>query len=98
MGWISPFLDLVLIILGFFVIILIVFALSMYKRIAALLTAKAMNELRIYVDETGKEAYAFAKSMHPDAGQAERLERAVEYMQRQFAGRSVHFDYEHARA
>lgn len=98
MGWTSQFLDVVLIILIFFVIILIAFALSMYGRIAALLRAKTMNEMRIYIDETGKEAYAFAKSLHPYSGPAETLERAVEYMQRQFAERSIHFDYEHARA
>lgn len=98
MGWTSQLLDVVLVMLGCIVIILVAFAFSMYRWIASLLRAKAMNEMRSYIDETGKEAYSFARSLHPQSDPAETLERAVDYMRRQFAERRVHFDYEHARA
>ena len=67
-------------------------------RLALLIGAKLANERRIYIQATGVEAYAFAASMHPDSGRAEKLEGAVVYMRRQFEQRHIPFDYEQARA
>jgi hypothetical protein len=67
-------------------------------RVIALLEAKIINEKRSYVQAAGMEAYAFAESMHPESGKAEKLERAVEYMRRQFEQRHISFDYEQVRA
>lgn len=79
-------------------ILILIACLILYRRIIAMLDAKAVNERRIYVHETGAEAYSFAESMQPESSKAEKLERAVDYMRRQFQQRHIPFDYEQARA
>lgn len=79
-------------------LLMIVVMISLYGRIRAILEAKLVNERRVYVHETGAEAYAFAESLQPEANRAEKLERAVDYMRRQYLQRRIPFDYEQARA
>jgi len=87
--------------LAAFLLVMIIFVVSLLglcRRAAELLEAKTINEKRVYVHETGDEAYAYAESLQPDAGKAELLERAVDYMRRQYQERRFPFDYEQARA
>jgi len=87
--------------LAAFLLVMIIFVvalLGLCRRAADLLEARTINEKRVYVHETGEEAYSYAESMQPDSGKAELLERAVDYMRRQYQQRRVPFDYEQARA
>lgn len=94
----SPWFEIALLLLIVMIIIWLAAGLSMYRRIAELLDARTHNEKRIYVHETGEEAVAYAESMEPNSGREKHLERAVDYMRRQFQERQLPFDYEQARA
>ena len=94
----SPWFEIALLLLIVMIIIWLAAGLSMYRRIAELLDARTHNEKRIYVHETGEEAVAYAESMGPNSGREKHLERAVDYMRRQFQERQLPFDYEQARA
>jgi len=79
-------------------IIFVVALLGLCRKAISLLEAKTTNENRVFVKETGVEAYSYAESIQQESGKAELLEHAVDYMRRQYQQRRFPFDYEQARA